>query len=161
MRSDQRSRVRPSTSTFDSHYSRRRWIEPKQSAFLSPIPLHLVQSSPRLRAIGSRPERVRNMGISSCRQHQPSESASECPPPRVGDPHAGDLDRAHNALGPRGCEPRSPSGRPSDFFYQIAFTSGTNNPYGIRSWKCWITAVSVLGIEIASASPAAVLNSTT
>jgi hypothetical protein len=34
-----------------------------------------------------------------------------------------------------------------------------NSPYGIRSWKCRITAVSVLGIEIASASPAAVLNS--
>ena len=34
-------------------------------------------------------------------------------------------------------------------------TSGTNSPYGIRSWKCRITAVSVLGIEIASASPGA------
>jgi hypothetical protein len=32
-------------------------------------------------------------------------------------------------------------------------TSGTNSPYGIRSWKCFSTAVSPLGIEIASASP--------
>src|SRR5215471_6742172 len=39
--------------------------------------------------------------------------------------------------------------------------SGTNSPYGMRSWKCRITAAPVLGIEIASASPAAVLNSTT
>jgi hypothetical protein len=35
-------------------------------------------------------------------------------------------------------------------------TSGTNSPYGIRSWKCFSTAVSPLGIEIASASPSAV-----
>src|SRR5215472_9277335 len=40
-------------------------------------------------------------------------------------------------------------------------TSGTNSPYGMRSWKCRITAHSVRGTEIASASPAAVLNSTT
>ena len=40
-------------------------------------------------------------------------------------------------------------------------TSGTNSPYGIRSWKCRITAASVPGIEIASDSPAAVLNSMT
>ena len=33
-------------------------------------------------------------------------------------------------------------------------TSGTNSPYGIRSWKCRITAASVPGIEIASDSPA-------
>src|SRR5262245_13254463 len=33
-------------------------------------------------------------------------------------------------------------------------TSGTNSPYGRRSWKCRITAHSVRGIEIASASPA-------
>jgi hypothetical protein len=32
---------------------------------------------------------------------------------------------------------------------------------GIRSWKCWITAASDRGIEIASTAPAAVLNSTT
>lgn len=35
-------------------------------------------------------------------------------------------------------------------------TSGTNSPYSIRSWKCFSTAVSPLGIEIASASPSAV-----
>src|SRR5207244_10807063 len=40
-------------------------------------------------------------------------------------------------------------------------TSGTDSPYGIRSWKCRITAASVPGIEIASGSPAAVLNSMT
>jgi hypothetical protein len=40
-------------------------------------------------------------------------------------------------------------------------TSGSNRPDGMRSWMCRIAAVSVLGIEIASASPAAVLNSTT
>ena len=43
----------------------------------------------------------------------------------------------------------------------IHFTSGTNSPCGIRSWKCLSTAVSPLGTEIASVSPLAVLNSTT
>jgi hypothetical protein len=38
-------------------------------------------------------------------------------------------------------------------------TSGTNSPYGIRSGKYLSTAASVPGIEIASVSPAAVLNS--
>jgi len=32
-------------------------------------------------------------------------------------------------------------------------SSGTYSPYGIRSWKCRMAAVSDLGIEIASASP--------
>jgi hypothetical protein len=40
-------------------------------------------------------------------------------------------------------------------------TSGTNSPYGIRSWKCPITCASLLGMEIANTSPSAVLNSTT
>jgi hypothetical protein len=35
----------------------------------------------------------------------------------------------------------------------LAGTSGTNSPYGMRSWKYRITAVSLRGIEIASASP--------
>jgi len=56
-----------------------------------------------------------------------------------------------------------------DIFHQLCVitaprfqgSSGTNSPYGIRAWKWRITAASVLGIEIASASPAAVLNSTT
>jgi hypothetical protein len=34
-------------------------------------------------------------------------------------------------------------------------TSGTNSPYGMRSWKCLSTAVSLLGTEIAIVSPAA------
>jgi hypothetical protein len=40
-------------------------------------------------------------------------------------------------------------------------TSGTNSPKGIRSWKCFNTAILLRGTEIASASPAVVLNSTT
>jgi hypothetical protein len=36
-----------------------------------------------------------------------------------------------------------------------------NIPWGMRFWKCSSTAVSPLGIEIASTSPAAVRNSTT
>jgi hypothetical protein len=32
-------------------------------------------------------------------------------------------------------------------------TSGTNNPQGILSWKCRITAASALGIEIANGVP--------
>jgi hypothetical protein len=39
--------------------------------------------------------------------------------------------------------------------YQIApaSTSGANNPYGIRSWKCRTTAASVVKMETASDSP--------
>jgi hypothetical protein len=56
-----------------------------------------------------------------------------------------------------------PAARCEPFFYQMApaSTSGTKSPYGIRSWKCRVTAASVLGIDIASVWPAAVLNSTT
>jgi hypothetical protein len=39
-------------------------------------------------------------------------------------------------------------------------SSGTNNPSGIRSWKCPITVASLPGIEIDGTSPSAVLNST-
>src|SRR5262245_24175388 len=33
------------------------------------------------------------------------------------------------------------------------YPSGPTNPYGIRAWKCRITAASVLGIEIANEVP--------
>ena len=51
--------------------------------------------------------------------------------------------------------PGVPRRRIASFLYQMApaSTSGTNNPYGIRSWKWRTTATSVLGIDIASVSP--------
>jgi hypothetical protein len=46
-----------------------------------------------------------------------------------------------------------PKGKP------LGSASDTNTPCGIRSWKYRITAASFFGIEIASTSPSAVLNS--
>jgi hypothetical protein len=49
---------------------------------------------------------------------------------------------------------QDPNRRPA-----LVGTSG-RSPEGMRSWKCRIPVASLRGIEIASASPSAVLNST-
>jgi hypothetical protein len=56
-----------------------------------------------------------------------------------------------------GCEHARRDGEAQRF---LQGTSGTNRPYGIRSWKYFSTGVSPAGTLIASASPSAVLNST-